>query len=648
MNVTQPTLKKHIQKNILVNDAQCSYCNAALPRYANFCGTCGRELENSVKVSSRASFWRDVACVLLPICAIVLWSFSLHFVNIRLMTDLGLVSVLPASIIISLLILTVSFCMALNQERLRVPILLLHFVLLIFMLYGITTLVEEMPRFSTVYRHAGYTEYIMRTGTVDPGLDAYFNWPGFFIFSAFMTRIAGYTDILGYAAWAPVFLNLIYLGPIYIIFTTATKDKRVIWLGLWFFCVTNWIAQDYFSPQGLNFFMYLIIIAILLKWFKTPVAVLPRWQPRWWQRLRQRSPRAQWLYEWLTAPDTLLPPSQPRQRPILLASVLIIFAFVVFSHPLTPFLTIASVTALVIFGRCTPRWLPVAMVVMTAAWLIFMAQPYLSGHIDSLLSDIGRLGGAINDNVTSRAEGDPEHTFIAQMRIVMTLFIWGLAFAGAVLRLRKGYHDVTYVLLAVAPFPVLVIQSYGGEMLLRIYLFTLPAMVFFAASLFYTPSVRRKSFWMKGAAAVTCIVLLGGFLFTRYGNERSDYVTNAELTGVRELYSIAPPGSLLVAGWDGTPWQFQGYEQYNLYVLSDDLSDAVVTKNVPAIVQRIESMKAPKTYLIFTRAQKATAQSVGLPPDTLDQLEHALLASGKFAPVYSNADAQIFLFTGGT
>ncbi|HYU76851.1 MAG TPA: hypothetical protein VEL31_29640, partial [Ktedonobacteraceae bacterium] len=138
------------------------------------------------------------------------------------MNDLGMISTFPPSFIISLIILTVSFCLALRQPRVRTPLLLLHLLLLIFMLYGIENLVEEAPRFAVVYRHAGYTEYIMRTGSVDPNLDAYFSWPGFFVLSALVTRIAGYHDILSYAGWAPVFFNLIYAGPLYMIFTSAS------------------------------------------------------------------------------------------------------------------------------------------------------------------------------------------------------------------------------------------------------------------------------------------------------------------------------------------------------------------------------------------------------------------------------------------
>ena len=417
------------------NNTRCTNCNVTLPSQANFCGVCGARLNKSAKAWSTASILSDIASVLFPLCAFVLWFLSLGSVNVQHMTDLGLVSVLPASGIVALIILVVSFCVVLNQKRLRVPVLLLHLLLLIFMLYGVTTLVEEAPRFAVVYRHAGYTEFITRTGTVDPYLDAYFNWPGFFILSAFLTQIAGYHDILSYAAWAPVYFNVFYLGPLYIILTTATTDKRIVWLGLCFFYLTNWIAQDYYSPQGLNFFMYLLIIAILLKWFKTPVPTTSGQQTAKWRRQGKRWPLIGQISEWLTAPDTLLTSVQPRQRRALLASVVVIFAFIIFSHPLTPFPTIMVVAALVVFGRITPRWLPIFMSVMTAVWFIFMTQPYLVGHLSSLLGDVGRINGAITSNVTNRVEGDPEHIFIGEVRLLMTLFIWGLAFAGAVLRL---------------------------------------------------------------------------------------------------------------------------------------------------------------------------------------------------------------------
>lgn len=587
--------------------------------------------------------YRDVVYILLPLCALFLWAISLKGVDVRHMNDLGLASVFSPSIIIALLILTMSFCFALRQPEIRTSVLLLHLAILVFMLYGVTALVEEVPRFAVVYRWAGITDYISRTGSVDPTFDPYFNWPGFFILSAFVTRISGYHDILSYAAWAPTFFNLIYLGPLYIIFTTATTDKRLVWLGLWFFSLTNWVGQDSFLPQALNFFLYLVTLAILLKWFTIPSMVRSR--KHRWQLVDHFPPVIQKLFGWLTAPDTLRLPAQPRQRAALLVILVLIFALIDFSHPLTPFFVLASVTALVVFRRCMPFWLPILMAIMTATWIIFMARPFLVGHVDLLLGSFGQVGDTVTSNFTDRlVPGSPEHHFITLVRVIMTGFIWVLALLGGFRRLFKGYQDVTFVLLTIAPFLLLVAQSYTGEMLLRVYLFSLPFMVFFAASLFYAAPTSATSRGVTAAVLSISLVLLVGFLFTRYGNERMDYMTTYEVKGVHYLYSIAPPNSLLLEGWYGAPLQFQDYEKYSIDSLDSVLPDAVTTKNVDAIVQFIDSQKPPHAYLIFTRSQKATADSAGVPPGTLDQLEKAILTSGKFQLLYSNSDAQIFFY----
>lgn len=633
-------LKQHMQ----LNGLRCTHCDAILPAYANFCAVCGEKLDKRINVWPVIA--RLSADMILPFAAIVLWSLSLPSVDVGRMTDLGLVSVLPASIIIALVILTISFCLTLRQPKLRVPIILLHLFLLIFMLYGITTLVEEAPRFAVVYRHAGYTEYIMRTGSVDPSLDAYFSWPGFFVLSAFVTQVTGYHDILPLAAWAPVFFNLIYLGPLYMIFTSATADKRLVWLGLLFFYLTNWVGQDYFSPQGFNFFLYLVIIAILLKWFKVTKEAQPRISGQLERLLGRFSPLAQRLYIWLTAPDTLCTPSQPQQRRALLIGLVIIFALVVFSHPLTPFFVLASVTTLVIFRRCTPRWLPMLMALMTGAWIIFMTQAFLAGHLYFVTGNLGQVSNTITANVTARViQGSPEHIFIVVMRVVMTAAIWGLAFVGAVFRLRRRYRDVSYILLAIAPFSLIVANSYGGEMLLRIYLFSLPPMVFFAAAPFYTTSNPGMSRKMTVAVAGVSLILLGGFLFTRYGNERMDYITYAEVDGAHYLYSIAPPHSLLIDGWDAGPMQFQDLEKYSYASLADVPSNAITAQDVNVIVQLAQSQNTSDAYLMITRSQKAAAElSSGLAPGALDRLEDALLRSGKFELIYSNPDAQILKY----
>lgn len=625
----------------------------------------GEESERHLSKKGAPLTRADMGFAVLPISIFIAWLLSLQGVSLQQMNDLGLVSVFSPVTLLALALMMLSFCLSIQRPQLRTLILLLHVGLLIFMLYGVTTLIEEAPRFSVVYRHAGYTEYIMRTGTVDPGLDAYFNWPGFFIASAFLTRIIGYPDILSYAVWAPVFLNLIYLGPLLLILNTATTNKRLVWLALWFFYLTNWIGQDYYSPQGLDFFLYLVIIAILLRWFRVQAGAN---HTRWDGFLSHLPSRVRRSYGWLAAPEPGIELVQPELRRALLAILLVIFAFVVSSHPLTPFFILASVIVLVIFRRCVPFWLPVVMAIMTAAWILLMAQTFLAGHLSWVTGSIGQLTSIFSSNVGSHISGSPEHELIVKLRLLTTTVVWGLAFIGAIWRMRQGYRDANAMLLAIAPFLLLVVQPYGGEMLMRVYLFALPPMVFFVASLFYPGreasgrqnwlSVRAiyarfacltrlfaSPVWKPTLMAGFCMLLLASFLFTRYGNERQDYMTYAEVAGVHHLYSIAQPGSIFIAGTDGAPWKFQDYEKYDLFSLTDSLLNAVTNRNVAAITQFIRSQKHTTAYLIFTRSQEATLESTfGAVPGTLDRLENALIVSGQYKLIYSNPDAHILLF----
>jgi hypothetical protein len=86
--------------------------------------------------------------LLLVLVAAVLWTAALPSVHIGAMTDVGLVSVLPPAMSVALIVLTLGFCVTLHRQERRVPVLLLHALVLIVMLYGVTALVEPEPRFA--------------------------------------------------------------------------------------------------------------------------------------------------------------------------------------------------------------------------------------------------------------------------------------------------------------------------------------------------------------------------------------------------------------------------------------------------------------------------------------------------------------------
>src|SRR5205085_1735312 len=152
--------------------------------------------------------------LLAVVCATVLWAASLPGIDLSRMNDLGLVSVLPPATYIALALLLCAFCLAISRRELNETVLLVEVGVLIIMLYGTTTLIEQEPRFPVAWRHVGIAEYTMRTGRVDPSLSAYFNWPGFFILTAFVTGVLGLESAIGLVASAPVYFNLLYLAPL--------------------------------------------------------------------------------------------------------------------------------------------------------------------------------------------------------------------------------------------------------------------------------------------------------------------------------------------------------------------------------------------------------------------------------------------------
>src|SRR5258708_20588741 len=111
MKLTHP-----VNSRILARHIRCTQCNAIVPSPTDFCGTCGAKLDKCAKTWSVAAILCNSAFVLLPLSAFVLWFLSLHAVNLQYMTDIGLISVLPAPVIFSLLILIISFFLVLSQH----------------------------------------------------------------------------------------------------------------------------------------------------------------------------------------------------------------------------------------------------------------------------------------------------------------------------------------------------------------------------------------------------------------------------------------------------------------------------------------------------------------------------------------------------
>jgi hypothetical protein len=577
------------------------------------------------------------------VLAWLLWIVGIGGVAVDRMTDLGLVSVLPWQIFVSLAVLSGGAMMLLREERPN-PVAMTFYVLtLVFLLYAIPAVVEQVAHFSVNWVHEGFIEYIRRTGAVAPQLEARFDWPGFFILAAFLAEAAGIGRTVDFANWAPVYFNLAYLLALAVIFRSQTRDPRLVWAGLWVFALGNWIGQDYFAPQALAYFLDLVIIGVVLTWFRV---AQPRSQRTASWILARGRRASQWggqLYELLT-PEA--EPARPARGETLAALVLLlvmIFAFIAYSHQLTPFFLTAALLGLAILNRLSARNLPLIFGVITVAWISYMTVPFLQGHVVSLLNEVGRLGDTVGTNVVQRIQGSRDHQFIVLLRLGFTLTVWAVAAIGAVVRFRDGRRDLSLIVLAIAPVPLVGLQAYGGELVLRLYLFTLPIAAFMVAGLVYGRPRSAPTRLHQGLAIIVCLGLIGMFFVTRYGNERADLMRPTEVQAVEKLYAMAPHGSLLVAASNNLPWMFQDFERYTY--LSPIAASPV--GEVGTLAAAMRDPKYPAAFLILTRSQGNYAEVFfGLAPGAWDTFVADVRSSPLFTEVYRNPDADIFVPVG--
>lgn len=570
--------------------------------------------------------------------ALVLWLIGLRSIDLGRMNDLGLISVLPALVFAAIAVLLASAAFQLHQAPIDARLLAVHLVVLIVVLYGIPPYVEEVPRTTTVWTHLGFAEFIARTGTTAQDLDARMSWPGFFVGAAFLRSLVGAGTVIVIAQWAAVIFNVLFVFPIVVIARGLTRDERLAWAASFLFALTNWIGQDYFAPQAFAYFLYLVIIAAVVTWLlvrrpRSDAVVMGLLQVRRGGRKLAR------IYELLTPDNPEGRASSSRQKAAVIGIMVLLFACIAFSHQLMPFVTVASLMGLAIFNRTSLRTIPILFGVMTVAWVSYMTVPFLIGHVGALLKEIGSVTETLSASVTQRIAGSAEHQTVVVVRLFFTLALWGLAGLGAIVRFRSGRRDLTTMLLAVAPFALIALQAYGGEIILRLYLFSLPFVAIFAAGMLYGRRGSPPSALVSVVTVAAGFVIALGFLVARYGNERIDLMTSAEVEAAEVLYETAPSGSALVVPVFNMPWKFEKIEQYQ-YLSAD-------TVDVGDIEELMRDPKLQHPYLLLTKSQGAWMELfVGLPQGSWDGFIAEINASPAFTVIYRNQDAEILVLAG--
>ncbi|MFI1734362.1 lipopolysaccharide biosynthesis protein [Streptomyces acidicola] len=508
------------------------------------------------------------------------------------MGGLGLISVLPMPTLAGAGLLAVVFGSLLWAGREHKGLLLVTLLATVVSLHALPAVIETEPRFATAWQHLGFIDYIDRTGSAVPDLDARWSWPGFFAAAAFVAKACGVGDFTEVIRWWPLTVQLLYLAPMFLLTRSMRAGWRAKWTGIWVFVLSSWVGQDYFSPQGFTYLLYLVFVAILLVWFRAPRML--------WGRVRPGEAEVE--------------PADRHRRAVLLMILIALYAATVPAHQLTPFVMLGVLAALVLIGRSELRGLPILFAVLVTVWVGFLAEPYWSGHFDELFGGVGGVGGNVTSSVSGRiGEGSSTHKLVLYARVALAGSVMAMACYGWWRRRDHQYRERSLLVLTFVPFLGFGMQSYGGEMALRVFMFALPGAALLAGlALFPRTGVtaeerdKDKVSLAPLAALMAGLVLIGGFLVARWGNEPFERTRTGEVAAMEYVYAHDDPSVRLL--WLSTdtvndvtpamPWGARDMERVE-YVPTLAPPDPVLVSGLA------KSLKdaGPNSYLMINRSQ---------------------------------------------
>ncbi|MEJ2864286.1 hypothetical protein [Actinomycetospora flava] len=472
----------------------------------------------------------------LLVLALVLWWAATRVLDPRLTGPAGLVLALPWTYWAALVLVAAAAALALTRPRPDHVAIGAVVGTLVLVAYGVVNVADGAGSVGAGWVQVGFAEAIARTGDTVPGVDARFSWPGFLAGIAQLTTWAGLPGAGPLLVLAPVVFELLTVPALWVIGRAVTASPRLAWVGVVLYLLVNWYQQDYFSAQATASVLGTGVLAVLL-WAATAAPPGPDDPRPWWRRA-------------LTAPLRL--PARPAgvDGPTTVALdvlLLVVLTAVIVGHQLTPTVLLAALAWFVLAGATRHRTLVVAAFVLFVGWFSYGATDYWTGHLATVFGDVGQVGSVVSAGVGDRIAGDPVYQAMQLVRVGWTALLGLLAAVGWWL-LRRERSAVLVLGLAAAPAALVLVQSYGGEVVIRCALYASPFLAPLAAVALARLVCPARGL-RRGVPGLVPVLVAAGLVAgsvalttTRGVNVSFEHVAAVEVDAARLVHASARPG----------------------------------------------------------------------------------------------------------
>lgn len=506
------------------------------------------------------------------------------------------------------------------------------------MIHATAPLLYDQARYTWTYKHFGVSDYIIQFGSVKPSIDAYHNWPGFFAWLATFTEGAGIARATTLARWWPLGIQAVTVAQLVFLLRSVWRQPSRRWAAVIVYLLGAWLGQDYLSPQSYGFMACTAIAAWCLRWLSTP--------------------DLRWGKVPLLDDVTRLADDRGAQRGAA-ALVLFVFAAVVVSHQLSPFMFLPFLIGAVWSCGLRPKWMVLvatAMVAAHTAWRWSVVSHHGGvGHVGDVSSNI-QPPSVAKDFI----EPSPmlKANLLAGLSVAAILTV--LAGVGwLIVRRRKWPVTGIATMGVIAPAVSVLVQRYGGEGVLRAYLFALPWMAILVSSLLGRSLLPDGIPRIGAARLVVCTVAAGGiiaaFSTSFFGRDPVNAISTSEVAAEVWFETHAPAESTrLEPGFKAMPERITGrYNEFYWYnrgslefpPLRDDQGVYLPELDLKYINQSITDYDEGEWFLAFSAVGARASEAIGLMNgDELDQLEVAAVASGRWVLVFSQDDTRLYRF----